>query len=553
MKLRAIFVLALSLPALNAADAIVAPPRVGLGGTQRHLTLEQAIELAIGANLDVQIERTNIAAADQEIRAARGSFDPVFRWQPNFGDSNTPAESLLQGAAGITTQHSAGQTFAFHQQTARSGLTLDAQFDSSRITSANPFVSLSPFYVSQLTLGVTQPLMRGRAIDSNRALVKIRVHNRNASCSELDVRALDVAARVEEAYWDLVAARRQVDVAVEAANLAQTQLEQVRRKIQAGTMATVELSEPQAELERRLDDVYRGTSAVSSIENSLKTLLARNRGDNLWADEIIPEDAGVAPPPEIIEPRQSLEAALRRRPELKELDSNLAANEVENRRNADLVKPQMNLAVNYSLAGLAGTVKPGADPFTSVASALYARVDQLSTSAGLAVLANPQTGALPGSVVGGYGSSLSNLFGGKYQSVTAGITFEFTVHNRAAEAGLAGSAIARKRLELLRARAEQAITAQVRDALQAVESGRQRINAAAAGERAAQDKLGSETRLFAAGESTSFLVLTRQNEYSDARRRRVEADTAFNKAVAQYESALGMTLDSRGISSDCGK
>jgi hypothetical protein len=160
--MRATFLLFLLLPGLQASEAIAPPPRVGIVGVQRHLTLQQAVELAIAANLDVAIERTNADSAAQAWYAAKGAFDPVFRWLPSFGNLQTPAQSLLQGSGGVTTQHSAGQTFAFHQQTPWSGLTLDVQFGSSRVTNANPFVSLSPFYVPQLTFAVTQPLMRGR-------------------------------------------------------------------------------------------------------------------------------------------------------------------------------------------------------------------------------------------------------------------------------------------------------------------------------------------------------------------------------------------------------
>jgi HAE1 family hydrophobic/amphiphilic exporter-1 len=119
--------------------------------------------------------------------------------------------------------------------------------------------------------------------------------------------------------------------------------------------------------------------------------------------------------------------------------------------------------------------------------------------------------------------------------------------DRAARANLAADAIAEKRLGLVRSRAEQTIEAQVRNALQALETARQRMRAAAAGAAAAKEKLESESRLFATGESTNFLVLTGQNEYSAARRRQVEADAAFNKAVAQYQAALGVTLSWRGI------
>ena len=74
------------------------------------------------------------------------------------------------------------------------------------------------------------------------------------------------------------------------------------------------------------------------------------------------------------------------------------------------------------------------------------------------------------------------------------------------------------------------------------------MRAADAGALSAREKLESETRLFESGESTNFLVLTRQNEYSDSRRLQVEAEAAFNKAVTQYEGAVGTSLERRHIS-----
>jgi HAE1 family hydrophobic/amphiphilic exporter-1 len=94
---------------------------------------------------------------------------------------------------------------------------------------------------------------------------------------------------------------------------------------------------------------------------------------------------------------------------------------------------------------------------------------------------------------------------------------------------------------------EQAIEAQVRNALQAIQTARQRIASAQAGARAAKDKLDSETRLFQTGESTNFFVLTRQNEYADSRHREVAARLDLNKAIARLEQALGVTLDAHQV------
>ncbi|MBL8227977.1 MAG: TolC family protein, partial [Bryobacterales bacterium] len=94
---------------------------------------------------------------------------------------------------------------------------------------------------------------------------------------------------------------------------------------------------------------------------------------------------------------------------------------------------------------------------------------------------------------------------------------------------------------------EQAIEAQLRNALQAIETSQQRMQAAEASARAAKEKLDSEVRLFQTGESTNFFVLTRQNEFSDSRRRVVLATLEFNKSVARLAFALGSTLQGHQI------
>jgi hypothetical protein len=101
--------------ALLASDSlpgnIVAPARVGVGGTQRRLTLDEAVTLAMSANLNVAIERTNVDTAARETQSAFGSFDPVVHFQPTFGDTNEPAVSSLDGVSGVMTQHAAGRAW----------------------------------------------------------------------------------------------------------------------------------------------------------------------------------------------------------------------------------------------------------------------------------------------------------------------------------------------------------------------------------------------------------------------------------------------------------
>ena len=124
---------------------------------------------------------------------------------------------------------------------------------------------------------------------------------------------------------------------------------------------------------------------------------------------------------------------------------------------------------------------------------------------------------------------------------------DLTARNRTAHANVETAVLQGRQLKLEQARVAQLIEAQVRNSLQSIETAKQRITAAESSARAAQSKLDSETRLFGSGESTSFLVLTRQNEYADSRRRAVAARLDLNKAIARYEQAIGSTLEAHQV------
>ena len=534
---------------LPAAASQPLPGRVGIDVLQRRLTLAEAIEMALKNNLDIEIERTNTASAAQFFRGAKGYLDPVLRFSPILESRNTPTASVLQGADGKLSEHFFTPNFAFRQKTPWSGLQFAADFENSRQSSSNPFTTLSPFTTSRLTLSLTQPLFRGREIDNDRAQIRIRRKNMDLSEIDFEIRAIDVVTRTQSAYWDLVASRQDVIVQTDSVELAREQLARSRRLIDAGSLAPVELSAAEAELQRRLDTLYSAIGQVTEVENQLKTLLAGDRKSPLWSEEILPADQRITTPepPEIYNLQETVTTALAGRPELRSVRTRREVNDVEKKLNADLTKAQVNLVAAYTNSGLAGTFRAGDNPFTASNEALYDRVNRLSAQSGLPPVAAPSFGALPDSVLGGYGTALSSLFSGRFQSAQVGLQFDFTARNRAAESNLAQSVITERRLKLLEAQAEQTIEAQVRNALQAIQTTRQRIAAAGASARAAREKLDSEIRLFQTGESTNFLVLTRQNELVDSRRREVVARLDFNKAVARLEQAQGTTLKDHNV------
>ncbi|MEP6534366.1 MAG: efflux RND transporter permease subunit [Bryobacteraceae bacterium] len=523
------------------------PPRVGLGGQQHKLSLQEAIELALANNLEIEIEKTNRDTAQEAVRSARGFFDPAFRWVPLFENRNTPTGSILQGSSGTLNERFLNQNFYLDQRLPNYGTALNLTFENARQTNTNPFSSFNPFFTSRLALGLNQPLLRGLHTDPARTEINIRRKRLDLSGVDYEIRVIDVVTRVEQAYWDLVASRQDVVVEGDSVSLAREQLAVNRRLIDSGTLAPVELAASEAELQRRLDTLYSSLATLTAVENTLKTLLTPDRKAPIWAEEIVPADDQTSQIPETEDLGQAVAQALKRRPELRSVTLQQEANDIQKDLNSDLRKPQVNIVANYSLNGLGGSIRPGENPFTASSNLLYSQVNRLSTLAGIAPLPIVPAGTLPDFLIGGYGTALGNVFGGRYQSIQAGLQIDLNLRNRTADANYVQSLIAEKRLRLQQAQVEQGVEAQVRNALQGVQSGRQRIAAAEASARAAQEKLESEARLFQTGESTNFLVLTRQNEAADSRRRAVIARLDFNKSLSRLQQVTGSTLSSHKI------
>jgi HAE1 family hydrophobic/amphiphilic exporter-1 len=521
---------------------------VGVGPVVNKLALRDAIEMALRNNLDIEIERVNKAMASEGVRAALGAFDPRLQWAPSLDSRNTPAGSVLVGSGGKLAEHFFAQNFAFRQKLPWHGTSLQAEFLNGRQSTSNPFTSLNPSLTSRLAFSFVQPLWRNRVTDRERSELKIRRKQTDISDAEFEVRVIDIVFRVQQAYWSLVAARQDRVVEAENVELARDQFERSKRRIEAGALAPVELAASEAELERRRDTYFSVTGLVTEAENAVKTLLAGGRESTLWSEEIIPADERGLEPPEVTDLSLTVAEAVKRRPEMRLVDLRRESNDIQRSLNGDQARPQMDLFATYANTGLAGDISSRENPFSAANQSSAQRLNELSTLAGLPPLPAASFGSLPEFLVGGYGTSLSNLFSGRYPTVSVGLSFDLTLRNRSAEAALAQTQIQDRRLGLERKRLEQLIEVEIRNSLQSIRTARQRMAAAAASERAAREKLDSEIRLFQSGESTNFLVLTRQSEYADSRRRVVFAGLEYNRAAARLGQGLGQTLENYGIS-----
>jgi outer membrane protein len=541
------------LPLAAAQEVKPAPPqapvapRVGVDESQPlTFTLFDAVKLALQNNREVEVERINVQQAEYDLFAARGARDITVGNSTYYENKTVPVGSILAGGPnGSLTTKSLNYDFSA-QQLLPSGAAWQAQFTNARGDTNSQFVSLNPQYNTALTFQFRQPLLRSFSIDDARRRIRIANRRLDLSDSQFRQKAIDIVSRVQRAYWDMVFALRDAQIRREAVELARTQLERNRRMVNEGTLAPIELVSVEVELERRNENVLTATEAVTRAENALKQLILADRTASEWNRPILPTDA-----PEMSDAHYQLSdavaAAFVNRPELAQNNLQQEINKVDVRYFENQTKPQVDLIAQYTTTGLSGTLTSTANPFAGSTVLLLDRLNEISGTLGLPPVALPPSGALPDFLTGGYGQSLANLFGNDFRTVRVGVAFSFPLKNRTAEGQLGRAVAEGRKIDAQRKTLEQAIEVEVRNALQAVETTRQRVDTARASREAAQKQLDSEQRRFQAGLSTTYFVLERQNALSEAQGRELRAMTDYNKALSELQRVMGTTLTTANV------
>jgi HAE1 family hydrophobic/amphiphilic exporter-1 len=525
--------------------------RVGVDvSEQLPLTLNEAIALALQNNNDIDGSRINVEIAEFNLRAARGVYDPLFSSESYYESRTTPTSSTISGGAnGSVTQRDLTGAVRLGGFSPFAGGNYQLDFSSTRLNTTNQNATLNPQYPTAFTFTYAQPLLRGLRFDQNRRQIEIAKKNLSLTDAQFRQRAIEVISQVEQSYWDLVFALRNLQVQIDAVKQARVQVESNQRLVAQGVLAPIDIVAANTQVTTFEQNVYTAQEAVTRAENTLKTLILAERTAALWSRPLTP-----VTPVSLEAPRVPLETAVRtaitNRPELSQLQTSAEINQIDTRFFRDQSRPQVDLVGTYTSTGLAGsTVTPTINPNTSANAQLRARVNELSTLAGLAPLETTTgtTTTVNPNLVGGYTTSLLNLLAQDYPTYRVGVRVELPFRNRTAQANLGRSLAEGRRITNQRAQAEQLIEAEVRNATQSLRSAEARLASAAASRSSAEQQFESEQRQFRAGTTTVFLVLQRQNELLAARGRELQAQTDLNKAIADFQRATGNTLGANNV------
>ncbi len=490
------------------------------------LTLADATARALARNNDIALERESFRIADASILRADGSYDPTFRLDARYRNHTDPANSLLSGAPyGEISPSSEGVSGAAGiGALLPTGGTVAVSAYGARDLTNNFLALVSPAYSTSIGIDIRQPLLQNLSIDPARRAIRIASLEKERSTASLRSTVTDTVASVERAYWNLVAARRDVLVREASMRLAAEQREDTKSRIDVGTLPESDIAQPIAEYERRRGDLYASQENARRAELLLKLLLLNDESDPLWNQTLDPVDK-----PETPLVRLDLATALRvaedKRPEIAEARARVAQRDVEVDYTRDRLKPQLDVVAGWARRGLAGALNPNAP-------------------------ANGFLGApvvVPDALEGSFGRSLGTITESRFPDEWIGLSLTVPIFNRSAKGDVAIAKAQKSQAEILLSQQRQRVAVEVRNAVLTLETAAQRIDAAKAGRSAAETQLAAEKERYNVGLSTNFFVLTRQNDLATAVLTEIAALTDYRKALTDYARTAGTLLDERGI------
>jgi outer membrane protein TolC len=177
-------------------------------------------------------------------------------------------------------------------------------------------------------LNYTQPLWRGLRFDQNRRQIEIAKKNLSLTDSQFRQRAIEVISQVEQSYWDLAFALRNLQVQIDAVRQARIQVESNQRLVAQGVLAPIDIVAANTQVTTFEQSVYTAQEAVTRAENTLKTLILPDRTASLWSHPLTP-----VTPVNLEAPRLALDvavsAAINNRPELAQLQTSAEINRID--------------------------------------------------------------------------------------------------------------------------------------------------------------------------------------------------------------------------------
>lgn len=229
-----------------ATAFLACAPAIGLAADSVSLTLPEAVKMAIAQNRTLKLARLKVQEKEHRVAAAKADYFPQLRNESTF-EHSTELENIdiPRGAFGV----------------------LPAE---GPLPTHDVLIGQGGHTLATTGTGVTQPLT---------PLIRVRQENRVAAsvvaASRDDVRKLEtqVAVKVHEAYYGILAAQLQKQAAEEDIAFAKIRLSEAQERVRDGSALKLEVLDGQAGLLQGEQSLLTIDLRLSDLNTLLNDLL----------------------------------------------------------------------------------------------------------------------------------------------------------------------------------------------------------------------------------------------------------------------------------------
>jgi outer membrane protein TolC len=502
-------------PAQQTPVQTPAPAATATPGPQIQITADEAVRMALENNLGIQAARLSPEVQALDVAATRAAYAPVLFSNTTKNSNSNPPSNFLAGNEFITNE-GVRTNAGVAQQLRWGGGRFQAAIDGSKNTTSDPTDPFNPRLASNFNFNYTQPLLRNFTIDATRQQLLVGEKQKEIVDMQLQQQIAQTTRRVRSAYFDLVGAYGQLDVARRTLELAEQSLRDNERRVEVGTLPPIDIIEAQAEVSRNEEGVIIAEARIKTLEDALRTLVMNPSQADFWTARITPAEQP-ALTPQAIDVEAAVTNALANRTDLLQARKQLEQTDINIRYAKNQRLPNVDAVLNYGLAGVAGT------------RTLY---DYDQSGLPISSRVTERT----------FGDALRDIFGNEFKTWSLQLQVSYPIGQSQWEAALAQGRVQRQQDLTQIRQLEMQIATAVRDAARQVETSLKRVEATKKAREFAERNLDAEQKRNLVGLSTTFQLLQAQRRVSEQRLAELTAVIDYNRALVNLQAVQTVPL-----------
>jgi len=498
------------------------------------VSLEEAINVGLERNLDLQIVRFDPYIANESIGIAWGAYDPNFANEFGYNSTLTPNTSFLNQVLAIQQRVIDGKT-GLKGLVPWWGASYEIGYKASRTATDATIIALSPELDSNVFGTLTMPLLKNLVWNQPWTQLKTSEVAFQGSQEQFRQQVMDIVQRIENAYWDVIATREQLHVAQKSVETARALLDQTKTQYEVGVVSKVEVTEAEAGVAQRDFNLIVAANAYRAAEDTLSDLVFGESLRPASTYRLETTDAPASFTAFDVDPEEATRKAFSNRPELAAVKLEISRQEMLLKFAQNQTLPELDAVLSYGRLGQSGAFNESA----RAALPLFFPTR------------NPD--AVANAIGAGPSLATANrefFSGNPNPTFAARGILSIPLGNQAATHTADQAAFQLRKTVSRERRLEQDIVLGVRKAIRDLRSSQEGVLAAERSAAAASEQLRAERIRLDNGEATPFAVLQRESDLVTAESGKISALKAYRNSSTNLDRAQGTILKTHRIRID---